>query len=203
MRKLYLGRGPRDEVHQGLQGNTLIVAQPSARFTEIIPNVHRCCSSLVLLFCKSVDDVRNAHALVVQREQYKECMQRRIHVCSTFADVVLSDNAMNQDLPSNDVPQAFIDSAIAMPEMATMRTTMDGPASRSSQFGPNPQEDDSDAEDEDDANNDGDKSNSADTTNACPSRAKPPADDNTVTDGSNEFELLVLIPLLICPKWIW
>jgi len=96
MRKLYLGRGPRDEVHQGLQGNTLIVAQPSARFTEVVPNVHHCCSSLVLLFCKSVDDVRNAHALVVQREQYKECMQRRIHVCSTFADVVLSDNAMTR-----------------------------------------------------------------------------------------------------------
>ena len=127
MRKVYLGRGPRDEVHQGLQGNSMIVAQPSARFSEVMPNVHHCSSSLVLLFCKSVDDVKNSHALVVERARYKECMQRRIQVCPTFADVELSDIAINQDLPANGVPQAFVDSAISMPEMAIMRTTMDGP----------------------------------------------------------------------------
>ena len=104
MRKVYLGRGPRDAVHQGLQGNTMIVAQPSAQCTDVVPNVHHCSSSLVLLFCKSVDKVRNAHALVAQRDRYKECMQRRIQVCPAFADVDLSDIAINQDLPANGVP---------------------------------------------------------------------------------------------------
>ena len=129
MRKVYLGRGPRDEVHEGLEGNTMNVALSSARFTQVMPNVDRCLSSLVLLYCKSVDDVSNAHALIVQRDRYKQCMQRIIQVCPTFEDVELSDTAVCQGLPENAVPQAFGDSATCMPEMATMRMTMEGPAS--------------------------------------------------------------------------
>ena len=35
MRVLYLGKGQRDEVHRGLQGNTMITAQPSATYGDM------------------------------------------------------------------------------------------------------------------------------------------------------------------------
>ena len=61
-------------------------------------------------------------------------------MCPTFADVQLDEEAMVRDLPEDAVPRAFVDHATSMPETASMRTTMDGPASRHSQFAPNPEE---------------------------------------------------------------
>ena len=78
MRVLYLGRGPRDEVHRGLQGNTMIVAQPSANYKQLVPDINHTLGGLTVMFCKSVDEVSNAHALVVQPEQYVPAMRRRI-----------------------------------------------------------------------------------------------------------------------------
>ena len=131
MRQLYLGRGPRDEVHQGFSGNSLLVGQPTAA------NVLR---TLVVLFCKSTEDVSRAHALVVQRDKYTACMEHRIAVCPTFANVQLDRQACDSELPANAVPQSFVDHATAMPEMINLRTSMDGPATRHSQFGPNPED---------------------------------------------------------------
>ena len=148
MTSLFLGRGPRDEVHQGLTGNTMIVAQPSATYEQVQPNVHHTLDKLVLMFCKSVEDVSRAQVLVVERARYAECMQRRIAVCPTFANVRLDEEAMVRDLPESGVPEAFIQRATAMPEAASMRTTMDGPASRHSQFGPNPEEESEHTSDE-------------------------------------------------------
>jgi hypothetical protein len=128
MRQLYLGRGPRDEVHQGLQGNTMIIAQPSAQYNQVMPNVSHCPSTLVVMFCNSVEDVSRAHNLVVQHDKCADCVRRRIAVCPTFADVRVDEDAIRTDLPDNAVPPAFIHHATAMPEMATMRTTIDGPA---------------------------------------------------------------------------
>ena len=40
IRKLYLGRGPRDEVQQGFQGNTVIMAQPRDTHTSLCAAAH-------------------------------------------------------------------------------------------------------------------------------------------------------------------
>ena len=151
MRGLYLGRGPRDEVHRGLQGNTMIVAQPSAMYKQVVPDVSHVTSNLTVMFCKSVDEVSRAHTLMVQPEQCAPAMRRRILVWPTFEDVTLDEEALNRDLPSEGVPAAFIEHAVAMPEAEKMRTAMDGPASRHSQFGPSPVEASDDDEDEDEA----------------------------------------------------
>ena len=148
MRSLYLGRGPRDEVHRGLQGNTMIVAQASATYKQVLPDVNNVLGGLIVMFCKSVDDVSKAQALTVQAERYAPAMRRRILVCPTFEDVKLDEEAVARDLPAAGVPPAFVEHAAPLPEMATMRTTMDGPASRHSQFGPNPTEDADEDEDE-------------------------------------------------------
>ena len=140
MRSLYLGRGLRDEVHRGLQGNTMIVAQPNATYKQVVPDVNQTLSGLNVMFCKTVDDVSKAHTLMVQPEQYAPAMRRRILACPTFENVKLDEEAVARDLPIAGVPPAFIEHAVPMPETATMTTTMDGPASRHSQFGPNPEE---------------------------------------------------------------
>ena len=151
MRCLYLGRGPRDEVHRGSQGNSMIVAQASATYKHVVPDANHVLSGLSVMFCKSVDDVSEAHTLTVQPEQYAPAMRRRIHVCPTFESAKLDEEAVTRDLPTTGVPPAFIEHAVPMPETETMRTTMDGPASRHSQFGPNPEEDSDGDEDVDDA----------------------------------------------------
>ena len=127
MRCLYLGRGPRNEVHRGLQGNTMIVAQASATYKQVVPDVNHVLNGLNVMFCKTVDDVSNAHTLMVQPEQYAPAMRRRILVCPTFENVKLDEEAVARELPTAGVPPAFVDQAVPMPETATMRTTMEIP----------------------------------------------------------------------------
>ena len=181
MRSLYLGRGPRDEVHRGLQGNTMIVAQPSAVYTQVVPDVNHALTGLTVMFCKSVDDVSKAHVLTVQPELYVPAMRRRILVCPTFENVKLDEEAVHRDLPAEGVPAAIIEHAVAMPETATMRTTMDGPASRHSQFGPNPEE----ATDDDEDDHGGDASTAA--TNAPTDVARQAC----IEDRTNDFETVI------------
>ena len=108
MRSLYLGRGPRDEVHRGLQGNTMIVAQASATYKQVVPDVNNVISGLTVIFCKTIDEVSNAHTLTVQPDQYAPAMRRRIRVCPTFADVILDEAAVARDLPTSGVPLSLI-----------------------------------------------------------------------------------------------
>ena len=184
MRSLYLGRGPRDEVHRGLQGNTMIVAQASATYKQVVPDVNNVLSGLNVIFCKTIDEVSNAHMLIVQPDQYAPAMRRRIRVCPTFADVKLDEVAVARDLPTSGVPPAFVEHALHMPETTTMRTTMDGPASRHSQFGPNPV-DDSDQDDDEDAPTGCIESSDA------PSLATNVHTDMCREDQTNDFETIL------------
>ena len=109
MRSLYLGRGPRDEVHRGRQGNTMLAAQASATYKQVVPDVQHVLNGLTVMFCKTVDDVSNAHALTVQPERYAPAMRRRILVCPTFANVKLDEEAGVRDLPIAGVPPAFVE----------------------------------------------------------------------------------------------
>ena len=182
MRSLYLGRGPRDEVHRGLQGNTMIVAQPSATYKQVVPDVNHILSGLNVIFCKTVDDVSHASILMVQPEQYAPAMRRRILVCPTFANVQLDEQVVARDLPTTGVPPAFVDHAVHLPETTTMRTTMDGPASRHSQFGPNPEEETDEDADEDGTDNNNTNANDAHADEATISRQE---------DHTNDFETVI------------
>ena len=104
----------------------MIVAQPSATYKQVVPDVNHVLSGLNVMFCKTVDDVSNAHTLIVQLEQYASAMRRRILVCPTFAHVKLDEEAVARDLPTAGVPPAFLEHAVPMPDAATMRTTIHG-----------------------------------------------------------------------------
>ena len=130
MKQLLLGRGSPDEVERGLTGNTMIIGQPTATYEQVMPNLDAVSSGMVVLYCQSVDDVRHARVLYVDREPYRRCLQLRRAVCPAFANV-LADEIAIENLPTNGVPDDTVYGAVFMPEATNIKTTMHGPASRS------------------------------------------------------------------------
>ena len=81
MRQLFLGRGADDEVHKGTTGNTMLISQPSPSYEQVLPNTDVLTEGLVVLFCKSTEDVSKARVLVVNREEYRAMVHHRKQVC--------------------------------------------------------------------------------------------------------------------------
>ena len=98
MCQLFLGRGADDELHKGMTGNTMLISQPSPSYEQVLPNTAALTEGLVVLFCKSTEDVSKAQALVVNREEYRAMVQHRRQVCPVFATTVI-DNVAIDNLP--------------------------------------------------------------------------------------------------------
>ena len=143
-RQLFLGKGAGDEVHKGATGNAMLIAQPSPSYEQVLPNLSAVSEGLVVLFCKSVDDVAKAQMLVVNREEYREMVRYRRKVCPTFAHTEIDEAAIDK-LPHAAVPDDIIESAQAMPEAANVRTVMQGPANRIPMFSRQGAEEDQDS----------------------------------------------------------
>ena len=129
MRQLFLGKGAGEEVHKGMTGNTMLIAQPSPSYEQVLPNMSAVSEGLVVLFCKSVDDVSKAQMLVVNREEYREMVLYRRQVRPTFAHTTIDEAAIDK-LPDAAVPDHIKESAQAMPEAADVRTVLQGPSNR-------------------------------------------------------------------------
>ena len=154
MRQLFLGRGADDEVHQGTTGNTILISQPSPSYEQVLPNTAALQEGLVVLFCKTTDDVSKAQILVVNREEYRAMVQHRKQVCPVFATTAI-DSAAIDNLPENAVPDILIQGATHMPEASNVKTTMHGPASRMHMF--SRQEPDAHNGTDDESNNSGEQ----------------------------------------------
>ena len=133
MRQLFLGRGAEEEVHKGMTGNTVLIAQPAPTYEQVLPSTEALAGGIVVLFCRSADDVSRAQMLVVNREEYRAMVAHRKRVCPVFADTVIDDEAINR-LPESGVPEVLLQSAQAMPEASSVRTTMQGPANHIPMF---------------------------------------------------------------------
>ena len=133
MRQLFLGRGANDEVHKGITGNTMLISQPSPSYEQMLPNTAALTEGLVVLFCKSAEDVSKAQVLVVNREEYRAMVQHKKQVCPVFVTTAIDSDAID-NLPENAVPDILIQSAIHMPEVSHVKATMHGPASRIPMF---------------------------------------------------------------------
>ena len=107
----------------------MIISQPSPGYQQQLPNMGNVSEGLIVLFCKSIDDVTNAEMLVVNREQYRLMVRHRQKVCPTFANVEIDESAIDT-LPNAAVPDAVVKSAQHMPETANVQTTVHGPANR-------------------------------------------------------------------------
>ena len=153
MRQLFLGRGPDDEVHKGMSGNPMLIAQPSPTYDQVLPNLSALNDRMVVIFCRSLDDVSKAPMLFVNREQYREMVRHRQKVCPTFAKSTIDEAAIDE-LPDNAVPETVLQGAQAMPEAAGIHTTMQGPTNRIP-LTHRHEQDDSDSDSSADAKNDG------------------------------------------------
>ena len=153
MKQLLLGRGPDDEVHKGMTGNPMLIAQPSATYDQVLPNLPALNDRMVVIFCRTIDDVSKAPMLFVDREPYREMVKHRKEVCPTFADIIIDDAAIDK-LPNNAVPETLMQGAQAMPEAAGIHTTMQGPTNRIP-LTHRHEQDDSESDSSDDAKKDG------------------------------------------------
>ena len=99
----------------------------------MLPNTGVLTEGLVVLFCKSTEDVSKAQVLVVNREEYRAMVHHRKQVCPVFGTTTI-DSAAIDNLPENAVPDILIQGATHMPETSHIKTTMHGPASRMAMF---------------------------------------------------------------------
>ena len=148
MRQLFRGRGNDEEVHKGMTGNTMLIAQPAPQYEQVLPNSEGLSQGLVTLFCKSVEDVSKAQMLVVNREQFRTLAEHRKRVCPVFAETAGLAEEIDK-LPDNAVPQCVLQGAQAVPEAAAVKTTLHGPGNRIPMFA-RPEQRDSESEHESD-----------------------------------------------------
>ena len=125
LRQVFLGKGKASESYTGLIGNTILLAQAAVETAQILPSINKLLDTLVIVFCKSVDEVRACKALTVNRHHYLECLQIRKNICPAFFDVKIDNDAV-KDLPLNAVPDFFIQHAVHVPETEYIQK-MDGP----------------------------------------------------------------------------
>ena len=132
-RKLFLGRGRREESHTGITGNSILMGQPEVEAQDMIPNFDHVATTLAIMFSSDVNDLEHAQILSVERDKFLRCAELRKEVCETFQAVRIDATAAAQ-LPVNGVPEALVQSAQYVPESEELRVTMDGPAQRQSLF---------------------------------------------------------------------
>ena len=113
MRQLFLGRGADHEVHKGVTGNTMPIAQPAPGYGQVMPNMTTLTEGIVTLFCKSLDDISKAQVLVVNREEYRALVQHRKQVCPVFAETSIDENETDK-LPDSAVPDVFLQSRLML-----------------------------------------------------------------------------------------
>jgi hypothetical protein len=130
-RKLILGKGASEESEKGITGNFIFLAQ--ARLPDIgaslPPRVEELQESFVVLFSKSIDDVKKARALVVQRDDYLALIRLRRRVCQVYAEVEVNEEQVNR-FPEKGVPEELIACAQYLPEAANAKVAHVGPGTR-------------------------------------------------------------------------
>ena len=114
-----------------MTGNTLLIAQPSPTYDQVLPNMDALTEGLVALFCKSADDVSKAQMLIVNRDNYRKLVEHRQKVSPVFAEqLVRIDAAAVDRLPASAVPGAVAQCAHFVPEAMGIKTTLHGPGNR-------------------------------------------------------------------------
>ena len=85
--------------------------------------------SFVVLFSRSLDDVKKAQALIVHRDDYLQLIRLRKQVCQVYAEVPLEEKEVSR-FPEHGVPEQFIACAQQLQEVENVCIAHVGPASR-------------------------------------------------------------------------
>ena len=130
-RKLILGKGDKDDLQHGVTGNSILLAQarPDHLAASLPPPAEQLQDTFVVLFSRSIEEVKKAKMLVVNRQDFIDLVRTRQHVCTAYADIPLDDERAQQ-LPENDVPNDILSCAQHLPEAEKVNITKVGPVSR-------------------------------------------------------------------------
>ena len=130
-RKLILGRGSKEELEKGIKGNFIFLAQarPHDFAQSLPPKTEELQESFVVLFSRTLDDVKNAQVLTVRREDYLALIRLRRQVCPVYAEVPLNEDQVRR-FPEQGVPEELLACAQHLPETENLRVTQVGPATR-------------------------------------------------------------------------
>ena len=147
-RKLILGSGNEEEKEKGMTGNSILLAQAQADLEHVLPPTTEAMQdSLVVLFARSVEQVRNAQMLSVCRQHYVDAAKLRKQVCSEFVDTCV-DEIRTAELPEEGVPAQLMACAVHVEETKYVQAQMQGPASSAHPTCGAPKEDSDEEEDE-------------------------------------------------------
>ena len=169
----------------------MLISQPSPSYEQVLPNTAALTEGLVVLFCKSTEDVSKAQVLIVNREEYRTMVQHRKQVCPVFATTSVDSNAID-NLPENAVPDTLIQGATHMPEVSHVKTTMHGPASRMHMFSRQEADADNSTDDESTTSDDLGTANAVSQTPGT-TAADPEPDKNSAPEALNEHQTIVAV----------
>ena len=181
-RKLFLGKGQRENLQQGLTGNSVLVAQPRADLASLLPpTTGNLLNHFVVIYGKSIEDVTKSQVLKVQRSAYEELLAVRTVTNEAFAEVTRDEAAIDR-LPADGVPEQLINCAVRMDEADKFQVSRPGPATRPQDCGTGG---DSDAEEEEVVS---DEPESEDDITEDAKEAATPADDTNQCETPLGFD---------------
>ena len=147
-RKLFLGKGSKEELQSGLAGNHVLVSQEKPTKTPTLPPTAEALSeNFVAVFCKSIDELEKSQFLQVAREDYKTLARERCAVNGAFAVKTVNWDAVEK-WPDMGVPEELRQCAIQMVEAEHMQFATPGPGTIRQPIDARQEAEDSDVSDE-------------------------------------------------------
>ena len=88
-KQVRLGKGAPDAQQKGINGNTILFAQPTANisFMELPPPTDALVDTMNIAFARSTQDLSRAYWATVKRSEYMRIVRERRQQCATFAHV--------------------------------------------------------------------------------------------------------------------
>ena len=155
--------GSADDSEKAIVGNTILVAQPTPQLiaNELPPTEAQQASYFNVVYAASASEhgagkLNKKQALVIDREQYMTCARLRRERCPLFAEIPVNEGAATERLPERDVPYGIDRGAVEMESLKHFAPNLSGPATRSTPFAGDDDEDSAapESEDEDAAEDD-------------------------------------------------
>ena len=136
-KQVRLGKGAPDVQQEGITGNTILFAQPTAEIPSMeLPPAHDALvESLNVVFSGKAHDLSKAYWATVKRAEYMQIVRERKRQCATFSEVSVREDLAATRLPEDGVPEHIracmqpVDGA----DKAPVRLV--GPASRAPEVG--------------------------------------------------------------------
>ena len=105
-KQVRLGKGDPSIAQQGISGNTIFFAQPTAEVPcmELPPSADALVDSFNILITRSLQDLSHASWATVKRSEYMKIIKERQQECPAFAHVKINEEASANLLPDEGVP---------------------------------------------------------------------------------------------------